>query len=74
MNNPCKNGFYNTQILRVDEMSQILRQLWCLFLFYGMILSFRWQGYSLALPGTNLGLRTRVGRIPTSYPTASSRR
>jgi hypothetical protein len=39
-----------------------------------MILQFGWQGLSLALLGTRLSEHTRVGRVPTSYPTASTRR
>ena len=62
------------QILHVEQMSQFLRHLWFCFLFLGMILRFCWRGLSPALLGTRLSEHTRVGRVPTSYPTASTRR
>lgn len=62
------------QILHVEQMSQFFRHLWFCFLFLGMILRFCWRGLSPALLGTHLSERTRVGRVPTSYPTASTRR
>jgi len=39
-----------------------------------MILQSCWRGFSPALLGARLSERTRVGRVPTSYPTASTRR
>ena len=61
-------------MLRAEQRSQFLRQLLFYFLFCGMILQFGWQGLSLALLGVSFDLRSRVGRVPTSYPTASTRR
>ena len=60
--------------MRIEQLSHFLRQLWHCFLFYGMVLRFCWRGLSPALLGASLGLRARVGRVPTSYPTASTRR
>ena len=39
-----------------------------------MILQSCWRGLSPALLGTRLSEHTRVGRVPTSYPTEPSRR
>ena len=44
------------------------------FLFCGIILQFGWQGFSLALLDVSFGLRSRVDRVPTSYPTGPSRK
>ena len=34
--------------MRIEQLSHFLRQLWHCFLFYGMVLRFCWQGFSLA--------------------------
>ena len=60
--------------MRIEQLSHFLRQLWHCFLFYGMVLRFCWRGLSPALLGTRLSEHTRVGRVPTSYPTTSTRR
>jgi len=39
-----------------------------------MILRCCWRGFSSALLGARLSERTRAGRVPASYPTASTRR
>lgn len=41
---------------------------------YGMTLLCCWRGHSSALLGARLSERTRAGRVPASYPTASTRK
>ena len=62
------NVIYKATLCLVDFM-------WIFRAMLGrMILRCCWRGFSSALLGARLSERTRAGRVPASYPTASTRR